>query len=49
MKSTSRLTRHLNAYKSLQSRIQPDRDSPMLAKDDNMSDYFMQHNKKDIY
>ena len=46
MKSTSGLIRHLNAYTSLLLHIQPDRNSPILAKKDDVSDYFMYYNKE---
>ncbi len=48
IKSTNRLTRHQNACKSLPLRIQPDRNTPMLAKDDNAFDHFIYY-KEDKY
>ena len=48
MKSTSGLTRHLNAYTSLPLHILPNRNSPMLAENDDASDYFM-HQEEEEY
>lgn len=45
MKSISRPTRHPNTYLSLLLHIQPNRNSLILAKNDNASNYFMYHNK----
>ena len=47
MKSTIRLIRLLNAYISLLLRIQLNRDSPILAEDDDTSDYIMHHKKEE--
>ena len=44
---TSRLTKYLNAYTSLSLRIQPNCNSPILAEDDNASDYFMHHKEEE--
>ncbi len=43
MKSTSGLTRYLNAGTSLSLRIQPDQNMPLLVEDGNASDYFIHH------
>ncbi len=43
MKSTSGLTRYLNACTSLSLRIQPNQNTPMLAEDDDALDHFMHH------
>ncbi len=48
MKLTSGLTRHLNACISLLLCIQLDRNTPMLAEDNDVSDHFM-HYKKEEY
>ncbi len=47
IKLTSGLTRHLNACTSLPLCIQPNRNTPMLAEDDNASDYFMHHEEEE--
>ena len=47
MKSPIRLIKPLNACTSLLLHIQPNCDSPMLAEDDNASDYFMHHKEEE--
>lgn len=47
MKSSSGLTKHLNFCTSLPLCIEQNRDSPMLAKDDNASDSFMHYNEEE--
>lgn len=43
---TSGLIRHLNIFISLVIYIEPDQDSFRLAKDINISDYFVYYNRK---
>lgn len=47
MKSISRLIRHLNAYMSLLLHIWSDRNSPILAENNNASNYFKHHNEEE--
>ncbi len=47
MKSTSGLTRHLNACTNLLLRIQPNQNTSMLIEDDDASDYFMHHEEEE--
>lgn len=47
IKSISGLTRYLNACTSLPSRIQPDWDSPMLAENNDVSNYFIYHEEEE--
>ena len=46
IKLTNELIRYLNVCISLQLYIQLNRDSLILAKDDNALDYFVHHKKK---
>lgn len=46
IKLTNGLTRHLNACTSQPLCIKPNRDCPILAKNNNSLDYFMQHKRK---
>ena len=46
MKLTSGLTRHLNIYTSLVLYIQCNQNSPILAEDDNASDYFIDYKEE---
>ena len=46
IKSTSELTKYLNAYTSLLLCIYPNRNSLILTKDNDISDYFIYYKEK---